>query len=269
MQAQDTVVELDSAKVVGFTGEWPSLKGKVSAEEWELRCELATLFRIAALYGWDDLIFTHFSLRVPGPERHFLINPYGFLFEEVTPSNLVKVDQDGRKVDGSPYPVNPAGFMIHAAVHLGREDAHCVMHLHTNDGSGVSAQDDGLLPLTQQSMIVCNDLAYYEYGGPGQTGDEGAQIASAMGDRHFGILRNHGTIAIGETCADAFMRMYFLERACSMQIRAQAGTAVRNPNQGVPELMVESLKSFDGPLGKLAWPAIRRKVARAYPDYLQ
>jgi ribulose-5-phosphate 4-epimerase/fuculose-1-phosphate aldolase len=266
---KSNVVEMDPTKVVGYSGEGTNLKGKVSPEEWELRCELATLYRAAALMKWDDLIFTHFTLRIPGPERHFLINPFGYLFEEVTPSNLVKVDHEGHKVDDSPYPVNPAGFAIHAAVHLGREDAHCVMHLHTDDGSGVSAQDEGLLPLTQQSMIVCNDLAYYEYGGPGQTGDEGLEIAKAMGNHNFGILRSHGTLAIGQTCGDTFMRMYFLERACSMQIRTQAGEKVRKPNQGVPELMADSLRSFDGALGRLAWPAIQRRVARTWPDYLQ
>jgi len=263
------VVEFDPTKVVGFAGEEQSLKGKVSAEEWALRSDLATLFRAAALEGWSDSIFTHFSLRIPGPEHQFLINPFGYLFEEITPSNLVRVDQTGQKVDGSPYPVNPAGFKIHAPVHMGRDDAHCVMHLHTPDGVGVSAQDDGLLPITQQSMIVLHDLAYYEYGGPGQAGDEGTQIAQAMGSRSFGLLRNHGTLAVGRTCADAYMRMYFLERACSYQVRAQVGTSVRTPNQGVPELMKESLKALDGPMGALAWPAIKRKVERAFPGYLQ
>lgn len=262
-------LELDPTRVVAYLGEDASQRGKVSDQEWALRCDLATLFRAAALEGWGDSIFTHFSLRIPGPEHQFLINPFGYLFEEITPSNLVRVDQNGNKVDGSPYPVNPAGFKIHAPVHMGRDDAHCIMHLHTLDGAGVSAQDDGLLPITQQSMIIMHDLAYYDYGGPGQTGDEGAQIAQALGSKNAGILRNHGTLTVGRTCADAYMRMYFLERACSYQVRAQAGTAVRTPNQGVPELMKGSLKSLDGPMGRIAWPALQRKVERAFPGYLQ
>jgi ribulose-5-phosphate 4-epimerase/fuculose-1-phosphate aldolase len=179
----------------------------------------------------------------------------------------VKVDLEGNKVDDTETPVNPAGFAIHSAIHMACADAHCIMHLHTADGAGVAAQDDGLLPITQQAMIVCNDLAYYEYGGPGQHADEGKAMAAAIGERHFAILRNHGTLTVGRTCADAFMRMYFLERSCSMQIRAQAGSAVRRVNQGIPELMAHSLKSFEGTLGRLAWPALLRKLDRVDASY--
>jgi ribulose-5-phosphate 4-epimerase/fuculose-1-phosphate aldolase len=235
--------------------------------ERQLRVDLAALYRLAALQGWDDLIFTHFSVRIPGPEHHFLINPYGMLFEEITASNLVKIGVDGAKVESSPYPVNPAGFKIHSSIHLQCPDALCVMHLHTNDGTGVSAQEGGLLPITQQSMIVHNDLAYYDFGGPGQHADEGSRMAAVIGSRHFAILRNHGTLTVGKTCADTFMRMYFLERACSMQIRAQAGGQVWNPNQGCTELMRNSLPGFDGRLGDLAWPALLRKLDRLAPDY--
>jgi len=260
-------VEMLPERVVGtaqFTG---SLEGRVPQAEWELRQELAALYRLAAFYGWDDLIFTHFSARIPGPENHFLINPYGWLFEEVTASSLVKVDVEGNKIGDNPTPVNPAGFAIHSAIHMACPDAHCIMHLHTDDGAGVSAQDGGLLPITQQSMIVSNDLVHYEYGGPGQHGDEGKAMAAAIGDKHFVILRNHGTLTVGKTCADAFMRMYFLERSCSMQIRAQAGGAVRKVNQGIPEMMARSLVGMDGPLGALAWPALLRKLDRIDPGY--
>jgi ribulose-5-phosphate 4-epimerase/fuculose-1-phosphate aldolase len=260
-------VELLPERVVEAPLQETKLEGQVSADEWALRQDLAALYRLAALHGWDDLIFTHFSARVPGPDSHFLINPFGCLFEEITASSLVKVDVDGNKVGDNPSPVNPAGFAIHSAIHMACPDAHCIMHLHTDDGTGVAAQEDGLLPITQQSMIVCNDLAYYEYGGPGQHADEGREMAAAIGDRHFAILRNHGTLTVGRTCADAFMRMYFLERACSMQIRAQAGTAVRSVSQGIPELMANSLKSFEGTLGRLAWPGLLRKLDRVDPSY--
>lgn len=261
-------VEMRSELVVGFTGPDRSMKSRVTPEEWALREDLAALYRIADMFGWSDLIFTHFSARVPGPDLHFLINPYGWLFEEVTASSLVKVDVHGNKVDDSPHPVNPAGFAIHAGIHTRCKDAHCIMHLHTSDGTGVSAQDDGLLRISQQAMVVCADLAYYEYGGPGHHADEGAQMAEAMGDKHFVILRNHGTLTIGRTCADALMRMHFLERACSIQIRAQAGERLRNPNQGAPEILAESsLPALDGPVGALAWPALRRKLDRIDPSY--
>jgi len=260
-------IELIPERIVGGAFVPRTVEGQVSGLEWQLRQDLAALYRLAALHGWDDLIFTHFSVRIPGPKHHFLINPYGWLFDEITASSLVKVDADGNKVDDNPAPVNPAGFMIHSSIHMACPDAQCIMHLHTDDGTGVAAQDDGLLPITQQAMIVCNDLAYYEYGGPGQHADEGRQMAAAIGDRHFAILRNHGTLTVGKTCADAFMRMYFLERACSMQIRAQAGREVRRVNQGVAELMANSLRSFDGALGALAWPGLLRRLDRIDPSY--
>jgi ribulose-5-phosphate 4-epimerase/fuculose-1-phosphate aldolase len=262
-------VEMLPERVVTGAYRTDSMEGQVSPEEWALRQELAALYRLAAMHGWDDLIFTHFSARVPGADDHFLINPYGWMFEEITASSLVKVDVQGNKVDDNPAPVNPAGFAIHSAIHMALPDAHCIMHLHTDDGTGVSAQDDGLLPITQQAMIVVNDLAYYEYGGPGQHADEGKEMAAAIGGKHFAILRNHGTLTVGRTCADAFMRMYFLERACSMQIRAQAGGKVRSVNQGIVGLMGNTRATFDGPLGQLAWPGLLRKLDRIDPGYRQ
>jgi ribulose-5-phosphate 4-epimerase/fuculose-1-phosphate aldolase len=260
-------IEMVQERIVPFRDNVGRAQVVADEQEWELRRNLAALYRLAAYFGWSDLIFTHFSARVPGPELHFLINPFGWLFEEVTASNLVKVDANGVKVGDSPFPVNPAGFAIHSAIHLARKDAHCVMHLHTNDGSGVSAQECGLLPITQQSMLISHDLAYHEYGGPGQHPDEGRQIAAAMGDKHFVILRNHGTLTVGRTCADVFMRMYFLERACSAQIRAQAGGLAHKPPREAVELMVNQLAFVDGPSGELAWPALLRKLDRIDPSF--
>src|SRR6202000_2987110 len=183
-----------------------SLEGKVSAEEWKLRLDLAATCRLVAMYGWDDMIFTHISARVPGPEHHFLINPYGLLFEEITASSLVKIDMDGRKVVESPYPVNPAGFTIHSALHMNRDDAHCVIHLHTDDGVAVSAQEEGLLPLDQHAMMICGDIAYHDYEGIALDLDERDRLVADIGaDKHAMILRNHGTLALGKSCADAFM----------------------------------------------------------------
>jgi ribulose-5-phosphate 4-epimerase/fuculose-1-phosphate aldolase len=250
--------------------EIASQKGAVSAEEWQLRVNLAATYRIVAMHGWDDLIFTHISARVPGPEHHFLINPYGLLFDEITASSLVKIDVDGNKVDDSPYAVNPAGFTIHSALHMSREDALCIIHLHTVDGVAVASQADGLLPLDQHAMMVTSDLAYHDYEGIALDLDErGRLIADIGAEKHLMILRNHGTLALGKTCADAFARIYFLERACSMQVRALSGGARPNwPNQGVPEKIAgTAAMAFDGLIGDLAWPALLRKLDRIDPGY--
>src|SRR5215469_352019 len=195
-----------------------SLEGKVSAEEWKLRVDLAATYRLVVLYGWDDMIFTHISARIPGPDHHFLINPYGMLFDEISASSLVKIDIDGNKLDDSPYPVNPAGFTIHSALHMNRDDAHCIIHLHSTDGVAVSAQADGLLPIDQHAMLIIGDIAYHDFEGVAVDLDERERLVHDIGDRHLMILRNHGTLAIGKTCADAFMRMFYLERSCSMQV---------------------------------------------------
>jgi ribulose-5-phosphate 4-epimerase/fuculose-1-phosphate aldolase len=246
-----------------------SLKGKVSAEEWALRVDLAATYRLVALYGWDDMIFTHISARVPGPEHHFLINPYGLLFEEITASSLVKIDVSGKKVQEAQFPVNPAGFTIHSALHMNRDDAHCIIHLHTTDGVAVSAQADGLLPLDQHAMLICGDIAYHDYEGVALDLNERDRLVNDIGDRHAMILRNHGTLALGKSCADAFMRMYYLERSCSMQVRALAGGAKPNmPHQGVPEkTAAQGAEAFDGIIGPLAWPALLRKLDRIDPGY--
>jgi ribulose-5-phosphate 4-epimerase/fuculose-1-phosphate aldolase len=246
-----------------------SMKDEVSAEEWKLRVDLAATYRLVAMYGWDDMIFTHISARVPGPEHHFLINPYGLLFEEITASSLVKIDVNGSKVGESPYPVNPAGFTIHSALHMNRDDAHCIIHLHTTDGVAVSAQVDGLLPLDQHAMMISGDIAYHDYEGIALDLDERDRLVHDIGDRNVMILRNHGTLALGETCADAFLRMYYLERACSMQVRALSGGVKWNtPNQGVPEkTAMQGKMAFRGMVGGLAWPALLRKLDRMDPSY--
>jgi len=251
------------------TASIASLRGKVSAEEWALRVDLAATYRLVAHYGWDDMIFTHISARVPGPEHHFLINPYGLLFDEITASSLVKIDVNGKKVQETPFPVNPAGFTIHSALHMNRDDAHCIIHLHTTDGVAVSAQEQGLLPLDQHAMLICGDIAYHDYEGVALDLDERDRLVHDIGGKHAMILRNHGTLALGKSCADAFMRMFYLERACSMQVRALAGGVKPNmPHQGVPEkTAAQGAEAFDGIIGPLAWPALLRKLDRLDPGY--
>jgi ribulose-5-phosphate 4-epimerase/fuculose-1-phosphate aldolase len=241
----------------------------VSPEEWQTRVELAACYRLVAYYGWDDMIFTHISARVPGPEHHFLINPYGVLFEEITASMLMKVDLDGRVVLDAPYPVNPAGFVIHSAIHGARPDARCVLHLHTKQGQAVAAQAGGLLPITQTAMTLHGDIAYHEYEGLANNLEERARLVADLGQKHCLILRNHGTLTVGEEVSDAFMRMYFLERACEAQIMALAGGAPIHPApSGTPELTAEVANLGLPLVGRgLAWPALRRKLDRLDPSY--
>jgi len=242
----------------------PSLEGKVSDEEWNLRIDLAAAYRMVASYGWDDLIFTHLSVRIPGPEHHFLLNPYNLMFEEVTASSLIKVDVDGNPVEPTPFITNPAGFTIHSAVHMAREDAHAVMHLHTPHGQAVSAQGDGLMPLTQAAMLVREDLAYHDYEGIAVDLDERERIVADLGQKNLMLLRNHGTMSVGETIGEAFIRLYTLERACQAQVMAlSAGDNLNNPPQGAPEVAAQQ-----GQIGLklagnfLAWPAPKRKAYR-------
>ncbi|MDB5827825.1 MAG: putative aldolase, class 2, partial [Variovorax sp.] len=200
-----------------------NLKALVSAEEWQLRVDLAACYRLVALYGWSDLVFTHITARIPGPEHHFLINPYGLMFDEITASNLVKIDMQCNKVIESPYPVNPAGFVIHSAVHEAREDIVCVMHTHTRAGVGVSAQKNGILPISQQSTFVLGSLAYHDYEGVAFRDDEKPRLQADLGTANFLMLRNHGLLVCGKTIADAFLSMYTFENTCQIQVAAQAG----------------------------------------------
>ncbi|MEZ4449989.1 MAG: class II aldolase/adducin family protein [Nannocystaceae bacterium] len=246
------------------------VRERVPPEEWAVREDLAAAYRLVAHYGWDDLIFTHLSARVPGGDHHFLINPYGMMFEEITASSLVKIDLEGRKVDESPYPVNPAGFTIHSAIHEVREDAQCVMHLHTVDGTAVSVMEGGLLPLTQTAMAVHADLAYHEYEGIALEADERPRLQRDLGERRAMLLWNHGTLTLGASVGEAFVRMYLLERACSMQVRMMAGPGLHRPPAGVADKVAAQVAdvSFDEVVVRqLAWPALRRMLDRRDPSY--
>lgn len=246
-----------------------NVKNMVSDAEWQLRVDLAACYRMVALYGWDDLVFTHISARVPGAEPHFLINPYGMFFEEVTASSLVKVDLRGNKVMESEYDINPAGFTIHSAVHEAREDAHCVLHLHTTAGIAVSVQEHGLLPFSQQSLFPLSSLSYHDYEGVALNPDEKARLVADLGTTNFMILRNHGLLTCASTIADAFLNMFVLQRSCEIQIQAQStGTELRPiPNvilQGIKAQAEQVTRSLGG---ALAWPGILRKLDRESPGY--
>jgi ribulose-5-phosphate 4-epimerase/fuculose-1-phosphate aldolase len=233
--------------------------------EWKARLDLAAAYRLVALYGWDDLIFTHISARVPGPEHHFLINPYGMTFDEITASSLVKVDLQGKKVDDSPYPINPAGFTIHSAIHAAREDALCVLHVHSKNGVAVSAQKNGLLPISQQAMLVLGGLAYHDYEGLALEEDEKPRLVRDLGCKRMLMLRNHGLLTIGPTAAEAFVNMYVLEAACSIQVRAQAGGAelIEIDPRLIASAAAQSREVTKGVgAGALAWPALLRKLDR-------
>ena len=246
-----------------------SVEDKVSAEEWQLRKDLAAAYRLFAMFGWDDIVFTHLSARIPGPEHHFLINPYGWLFDEITASSLVKVDIQGKKVMDSPYEINPAGFTIHSAVHAGREDARCVMHAHSINGIAVSAQEHGLLPISQQSLFILCSLGYHTYEGVALNEDEKPRLVRDLGKNAFLMLRNHGLLTVGATVADAFLAMYFFEAACMIQVRAQAGGGqlipIAKPILEGIQKQVQVVTQNKGSL--LAWPGLLRRLARRNPGW--
>ena len=247
-----------------------SVKGKVSREEWQTRVDLAACYRLVAQYGWDDLVFTHITAKIPGVENQFLINPYGLMFEEITASSLVKVDKDGVKLDANnPFPVNPAGFVIHSAIHAARADAKCVLHVHTPNGIAVSAQKNGLLPISQQSIFVLAGLAYHDYEGVALNDDEKPRLVRDLGDKNFFMLRNHGLLTVAETIADAFLFMYLFESTCMIQVRAQAGGGeLTMVPQGILDGATAQAKAVTKGLGGgLAWPALLRKLDRADDSY--
>ncbi|MEI7931505.1 MAG: class II aldolase/adducin family protein [Alphaproteobacteria bacterium] len=247
----------------------PSLRGKVSEGEWQARVNLAALYRLVAYYGWDDLIFTHISARVPGPEHHFLINPYGLFFEEMTASSLVKINLDGEIVQDTDYGVNAAGFTIHSAIHAAREDAKYVMHLHSDQGAAVSAQTEGLLPLTQHALTCIPRLAYHDYEGIALNLGERERIVADMGDKTMLLLKNHGTLTVGETAAQCWVAMWFLERACKQQVMALAGGrehALIAPKAAQDEVAMQ-IQSNAAVSADLAWPGCLRLLDRKLPGY--
>jgi ribulose-5-phosphate 4-epimerase/fuculose-1-phosphate aldolase len=240
-----------------------------NAVEQALRVDLAACYRLVASFGWDDLVFTHISARLPGPEHHFLINPYGMLFDEITASSLVKVDERGDKVEPSPYPVNPAGFVIHSAIHGARHDVTCVLHVHTPAGVAVSAQQHGLLPISQQATIALAALGYHDYEGIALRDDEKPRLVRDLGANACLILRNHGLLTVGASVADAFLMMFNLQRACEIQLLAERGGAELIP---VDPRIVAGVKAnvqavTKGLGGDLAWPGLLRRLDRRDPGF--
>ena len=247
----------------------PGVQERVSAEEWQTRVDLAACYRLVARFGWSDLAFTHISARVPGVQDQFLINPYGMLFEEVTASSLVKVGAAGEKLDDSPFPVNPAGFVIHSAVHSARHDAQCVLHVHSLNGVAVSAQRNGVLPISQQSMFVLASLAYHDYEGVALNDEEKPRLVADLGDKTFFMLRNHGLLTVGPSIADAFLAMYIFEAACNIQIRAQAGGSELTP---IPAALIGGAQAQAAMVtrslgGQLVWPGLLRMLDRLDSSY--
>lgn len=247
----------------------PSIKDRVSPEEWGTRVDLAACYRLVADFGWSDLVFTHITARVPGTQDQFLINPYGMMFDEITASSLVKIDLLGNKLDASPFPVNPAGFIIHSAIHANRHDAACVLHVHSLNGVAVSAQAGGVLPISQQSIFILSSLAYHQYEGVALNNEEKPRLVADMGDKTYLMLRNHGLLTVGKTIADAFLNMYVFEAACTIQIRAQAGAgdlikiapAIISSAQQQAKAVTQSLG------GLLAWPGLLRRLERKDSSY--
>ena len=246
----------------------PSLKDQVSPEEWQLRVDLAACYRLVAAYGWSDLIFTHISARIPGPEHQFLINPYGMLFEEVTASSLIKIDQQGEKLSESPHPVNRAGFVIHSAVHAVREDAGCVLHTHTRAGVAVSAQACGVLPISQQSTFVLASLGYHTYEGVALHDAEKPRLQADLGQANHLMLRNHGLLVVGSSIAEAFLLMYNFESTCQIQLAAQAGGPLTEVDPRIIDGVGHAMRTQTNGLGgAFAWPAMLRKLDRMGSDY--
>jgi ribulose-5-phosphate 4-epimerase/fuculose-1-phosphate aldolase len=248
----------------------PSRRAAVSEAEWQTRVDLAAAYRLVALFRWDDLVFTHITARVPGSEDQFLINPYGLMFDEITASSLVKVDLAGSKLDDSPFPVNPAGFVIHSAIHAARHDAACVLHAHTLNGVAVSAQRDGVLPISQQSIFVLSSLAYHDYEGPALRDEEKPRLVADLGSKQYLMLRNHGLLTLGATVADAVVAMYLFEAVCTIQVRAQAGGGALIPIDpriidGAQQQAMEVTRGQGA--GALAWPGLLRRLDRIDTSY--
>jgi ribulose-5-phosphate 4-epimerase/fuculose-1-phosphate aldolase len=252
-------------------------KIECSAEEWEARVDLACAFRAVAQMGWHhSLIYNHLSMRVPGTKSHFLINPFGLMYHEITASNLLKVDIDGNKIVPSPHPMLMAGFVVHRSIHMARDDAHAVIHTHSKAGVAVSCQKQGLLPINLGSMNLYDKIAYYDCQGVTNESDESDDIARALGNKNVAILRNHGLLTCGSTMGEAFNLMRRLEMACETQVMAQAGGAelifppmevVRKTTQQVTQIVQKAeLNQSDGPA--FLWKAVRRWMAQIDPSYM-
>lgn len=273
-QPDTSAMQVDAGFNIPCPTTVPSLKGKVSDAEWAMRVQLAATYRLCAMHGWTDLVFTHISARLPDEdgEHRFLINPYGVMFDEMTASALVKIDMDGKICQDTPYFINPAGFTIHSAVHLAREDAGCVIHVHTPYGMAVSAQKKGLRRYTQMSMQVYDDLAYHDYEGIALELEERDRIVANLGSKSLLMLRNHGTLTLGKSCGVAFLRMYFLENACKAQIFAQSVGGEEHLHEE-PESMghrvyQQGAAAFVPGMGdNLVWPGLMRKLARTNPGH--
>jgi ribulose-5-phosphate 4-epimerase/fuculose-1-phosphate aldolase len=251
----------------------PSLKHVVSEDEWNLRVNLAACYRLVAMYGWSDLIFTHISAKLPesvsGKDHHFLINPYGLMFDEITASSLLKIDLQGNQINESTFYVNHAGFVIHSTIHEARHDAVCVLHTHSRAGVAVSAQKEGLLPISQQSSLLLSSLAYHDYEGLAVHDDERDRLKVDLGDSKYMILRNHGLLTVGCSVPDAFLAMYFLETSCQIQISAQAGGTLSPVPQKVLDGVTSAVRvqQSKGSAADLAWPALLRRLDRLSPGY--
>lgn len=254
----------------------PSLKNQVSPEEWALRVDLAACYRLVAMYGMSDLIFTHISAKLPhsvsGDVPQFLINPYGLMFDEITASSLIRIDMAGNQITPSEFSVNRAGFVIHSTIHEARHDAACVLHTHSRAGVAVSAQKAGLLPISQQATIIIDSLSYHDYEGLAVHDDERPRLKADMGESNYLILRNHGLLTVGKTVPDTFLAMYFLECACQIQISAQAGGEITHVPQKVLDGVSTAVKLQQGnnvSAGALAWPALLRRLDRLNPGYAE
>ena len=249
--------------------EIPSRRGQVSDAEWQTRVDLAAAYRLVALFKWDDLVLTHISARIPGRDNEFLINPYGLMFEEMTASSLIRVDAQGRKLDDSPFEINPAGFVIHSAVHAARHDAGCVLHTHSINGVAVSAQKGGVLPLSQQSIFVLSSLGYHAYEGVALRDDEKPRLVADLGRANFLMLRNHGLLTVGASIADDFLQMYLFETVCAIQLRAQAGGGemVTVAPEIIATATQQAAQVTRGLGAGLSWPGLLRRLDRRMPGY--
>lgn len=250
--------------------DFGSHTGAMPQTEQAMREHLAACYRLVAHYGWDDLIATHISARVPGEPEHFLINHFGLMFEEISASNLVKINHQGEVADGSPTPVNRAAFVIHSAIHHARPDANCIIHLHTTDGIAVSSLEQGLMNLNQTAMLVNHDMAYHEYEGVATDMDEQVRLQQDLGAKHLMLLRNHGTLAIGSSVGAAFIRAYLLEQACQIQTRTLAMNSALNqaPQEAVAKVAQQGAAPVvEMAANQLAWPSLLRKADRLFPEY--